>query len=94
MAFVIIIGKIYDRINIPIKLRQDTRLERVNNVITVLLDEDKQFLLTRINLENGTTTIIHQGLEDGTILTNSSHDQQQFLYLSKPERTSKLVKLQ
>jgi hypothetical protein len=47
-----------------------------------------------INMDNGLTEVIHQGTENGDMLINTSNDQLQFLYLSKPERTSHLVMLQ
>lgn len=63
------------------------------DTISLMLDEDKYFQLKHINLTTGETEVIHKGIQDGTMLTNASNDEQQFLYLTKPNRTSKLVRL-
>lgn len=65
-----------------------------NNKLTLRLDSEAHFKLMTINMDNGLTEVIHQGTENGDMLINTSNDQLQFLYLSKPERTSHLVRLQ
>lgn len=65
-----------------------------DNQLSLMLQYQTKFELTHINLATGSQEVIHQGVEDGTMLTNSSNDEQQFLYLSEPKRTSRLVRLQ
>ncbi|PCK30220.1 winged helix-turn-helix domain-containing protein [Pseudoalteromonas piscicida] len=65
-----------------------------DNTLSLRLDKDNDFKLVTINMLNGFTEVIHQGSENGDMLINTSHDEQQFLYLSKPKRTSDLVRLQ
>lgn len=65
-----------------------------DNTLSLRLDKENHFKLVTINMDNGFTEVIHQGLENGDMLTNTSHDEQQFIYLSKPKKTSDLVRLQ
>lgn len=64
-----------------------------NGMLSLRLDNGNDFKLMTVNIESGQTEVIHQGTENGDMLINTSHDGQQFLYLSKPIRTSELVKL-
>lgn len=69
-------------------------LRVTDNTLTLRLDQENTFKLVTINMESGISDVIHRGTENGDMLINTSHDEQQFLYLSKPERTSNLVRLQ
>jgi hypothetical protein len=62
--------------------------------ISVVLHEEESFKITNIDLKTGEQTLIHEGIEDGPTLTNSSNDETQFLYLSKFEKKGHLVRLQ
>ena len=64
------------------------------NKLSLRLDKGNRFKLVTIDMETGTEEVVYKGAMDGDMLINMSHDEQEFLYLSKPKKTSELVRLQ
>jgi DNA-binding winged helix-turn-helix (wHTH) protein/Tol biopolymer transport system component len=65
-----------------------------NNNMVLKLDQDEEYEIVNINLLDGTSDVLLTGNNKHNMLINSSHDYQEFLYLTAPKRKKTLVRLQ
>jgi len=63
------------------------------DIMSLVLEENDEYQIVEHSLLDGSQQVVFSGKDDGNMLTNSSHDNQQFLYLTKPELTKRLVRL-